>query len=251
METRLAAATFLDELPATEFIDGKPQPTTWWFERAVIVLPSSWSNGEVKRNSFARWLVARALGDMLRLKSIVKFTPEALNAFIELPEPVIDAWLKGDKFEAGSWAKQLIELSGLEKSTIYTHRLRLLAAHGIDIAIPYRFYRDLEHFGPKSLAKPEHREALNKALGKIADKEEVWRLLKEGITNFYTQLVDVVGATVNSAPTVLRPKIIGKMSDEPTDAPPNEPASVITSGKTRPSSGSKTRPATKRATASR
>jgi len=208
---RLTTPNFLENLPAKEFLDNKPHPTMWWFERAVIVHSSSASDGKVTRKSFANWLVARALGDMLRLTSIVKCTPAALHAFVDLDELVVKAWRQAEKFEAGSWAKEIVEISGLEKTAVYEHRKRLLKAHGIDIAIPYPFYRDMEHHGPKSLTTPENREAMNQALGKTAGKQDVWRLLQQDITNFFDQLVEVVGATVSSPPTHLPMKVVGKI----------------------------------------
>jgi hypothetical protein len=210
-EKRLTTPSLLENLPAKAFLDGKPKPTLWWFERAVIVHSSSVSDGKVTRKSLANWLVARALGDMLRLTSIVKCTPAALHAFANRDEPVVKAWRQADKFEAGSWAKHIVEISGLEKTAVYEHRKRLLKAHGIDIAIPYPFYRDMQHHGPKSLTAPEIREAMNQALGKITGKQEVWRLLQQGITNFFDQLVEVVGVTVSSPPTHLPMKVVGKI----------------------------------------
>jgi len=219
---RASAPTFLNDLPAKSFIGGKPRPTMWWFEKAVAVYSTSLIKGRPQRRSFADWLVSAALDDMLRLKSIVKCTPAALHAFAGLEEPVIKAWLDADKFEAGSWAKQIIEISGLEKTAVYEHRKRLLKAHGIDIAIPYPFYRDMEHHGPKSLTTPENREAMNEALGKTSGKQEVWRLLQEDITNFFTQLVEVVGATISSPPTHLPMKVVGKIAASPQSAAPTE-----------------------------
>ena len=223
---RISAPAFLDDLPANEFLQGKLKPKMWWFEKAVAVLSTSPSEGKPGRKSFADWLVSVALGDMLRLTSIVKCTPAALHAFSQLAEPVVKAWLLADKFEAGSWAKQIIEISKLEKTAVYEHRKRLLKAHGIDIAIPYPFYRDMLHHGPKSLTTQQNREAMNNALGKntaqarvkTAAMEEVWRLAQEGITNFFAQLVDVVGATVSSNPTHLPLKVVGKIADLPAGA---------------------------------
>jgi hypothetical protein len=248
---RVSAPTFLDDLPAKAFLEGKPRPTMWWFEKAVVVYSTSPSEGQPERTSFADWLVSTALGDMLRLTSLVKCTPAALHVFAELDEPVVKAWRQADKFEAGSWAKQIIETSGLEKTTVYGHRKRLLTAYGIDIAIPYPFYRDMVHHGPKSLTTPENREAMNQALGKTADKQEVWRLLQQDVTNFFTQLVEVVGATVSSRPThlpmkVIGPKkVIGKISDAPVAVPSGQaPARAPTKvGLPLSVSGSKSRSA--------
>jgi predicted house-cleaning noncanonical NTP pyrophosphatase (MazG superfamily) len=224
---RAITPNFLEDLPAKAFLEGKPKPTLWWFERAVIVHSSSVSDGKVTRTSFANWLVERALGDMLRLTSIVKCTPAALHAFADLDEPVVKAWRQADKFEAGKWSKHIVEISSLEKSAVYEHRKRLLKAHGIDIAIPYPFYRDMEHHGPKSLTAPENREAMNQALGKINGKQEVWRLLQQDITNFFDQLVEVVGATVSSPPTHLPMNVVGKKpagKARATAAPASKPA---------------------------
>jgi hypothetical protein len=115
-----------------------------------------------------------------------------------------------------------MERTGLGKTFVYEERNRLLAEHGIDISMAYKFYRDLEYLGPKNLITEENREALNRALSKNADKDEVFRLLQEGIDNFFVQLVDVVGATVNSPPTKLPLKEVGNTASPSARAIPAE-----------------------------
>lgn len=240
-ERRKVVPTFLEDLPAKEFLENEPEPTMWWFERAIIVLSSAPVGGKSKRSSFSRYLVSAALNTILRLKSIVKCTPAALQAFVELDDRVVRAWRAAKKFEAGNRAKEIVEISGLKKTAVYAHRLRLLAQYGIDIAIPYAFYRDLEHYGPKSMTTQEGRAAMNKALGKAADKEEVWRLLQEGITNFFAQLVDVVGGTVASPPTLLPMRVVGSTSSPVVQSIPAEtPSEPNTGGRGRRKSWSGT-----------
>jgi len=215
---REVAPGLLSNAVTPEFFDNK-STTMASFEDAVTVLSHPRGGGVARRQSFAPWLVRKCLHDFLRLGAVVKCTPAKLHAFTELDDPVVKAWYEigqaqkapRKKSDAEGWAAPIIERSKLKKSAIYDGRKRLLDEHDIDIAIPYKFYADLEHHGPKSLIDAERREALNRALSKSADKNEVFRLLQEGIDNFFDQLVNVVGKTVSSPPTKLPLKEAGKL----------------------------------------
>jgi hypothetical protein len=224
-EHRQKRPNFLANAVSANFLRETPETTMEMFEDAVTILSHKVVRNMPKRYSFSSGLVKRTLNGILGLGNIVKWTPARLHAFTELPNPVVKAWYapeltkgKGRWPKKGDWTTPIMERTGLGKTHVYEERKQLLAEHGIDISIAHKFYRDLEHLGPKSLINAENREALNRALSKNADKDEVFRLLHEGIDNFFAQLVEVVGATVNGPPTKLPLKKVGDTSSRSLQA---------------------------------
>ncbi len=207
-------STFLDDLPARSFLDGNPEQTAWWFERAVQVLSWQIINGQIRYGSFADWLVPRMIEHVLRLPGIVNCTPEGLRAFLELDDPIAKAWRATAKFEPVGWASQLAEAAGVGKTTVYDRQKEWLPEFNVDIGNPYAFYRDLEFFGPNSFTKPENRAALNTAIGG-RDEDETLRLLAEASDNFFAQVANVVGKAISSPPTLLPTKLAGGSSNQP------------------------------------
>ena len=223
------APRVLGDLPAKEFLEGTPEQTARWFERACYVLSHKLTNGVRQRKSFAAWLVPQMIRKALRLTSVVRCTPEGLRTFAEIDDPVAKAWHAAEKYDPDGWARQLGTESGVGKTAFYKRRKARLAKYNIDIAIPYAFYRDLEFFGPNSLTKPEARAALIAAIGQ-GDGEDTLRLLGEASANFFAQMADVVGKPISGTPTLLPTKVAGRtltalghhagaVSREPAPAP--------------------------------
>ena len=138
-----------------EFLDEEPAPTAWWLQRAIFVLSHRIIPGQIKRKSFARWLVPKMLHDVLRLDSIATFSSKGFHKLGHLNDPVAAGWSSIQNFDPDTWAGQLATLSGCRKSTIYNRRKQWLEEYHIDIALPFAFYRDLLVFGPQSLTATE------------------------------------------------------------------------------------------------
>jgi len=214
---RKLKSTFLDDLPAAQFLGGTPEQTAWWFERAVHVLTHRVSDGRMQSRSFANWLIPRMINSVLRLPGIVNCTPERLRAFLELDDPIVKAWHAMKKFEPIGWAKQLSDAAGVSKTTVYARQKEYVLKFHIDIGNPYAFYRDLEFFGPNSYTKPENRAALTAAIGG-GEGDETLRLLAEASDNFFAQVENVVGKAISNPPALLPIKLAGAMSDQPKPA---------------------------------
>ena len=203
---------FLDaQLPAKQFIERTPEQSAWWLERAIYVLALRTTNRLSRRASFAEWLVPKMIGQVLRLTSIVKCTPEGLRLFLDLEDPIVNTWRKAVEYDPKNWAFKLGFASGVGHSTVYSRRKLWLRDYNVDIEIPYVFYRDLEFFGPHSFTKPENRTALIAAVNENDGKEAI-RLLVEASGNFFAQLANIVGTAISTPPILLPTKPAGNMS---------------------------------------
>jgi hypothetical protein len=221
---RKQAPNFLESISAKAFLEGTPEQTAWWYERAVYVLSHQLDKGVMRRGSFAKWLVPMMIDGTLRLSSITKCTPEGLRELAQLVDRVVTAWHSVANFDPTGWAGQIAKMAGCNKSTVYERRKTLMAEFNIDIAIPYAFYRDLRYFGPASLTQPENRAALVAALD-TGDGAETLRLLEEAASHFFDELPTVVGAAITSPPKLLPTKVAGLESPASGEA-----SGVISSG---------------------
>jgi hypothetical protein len=207
--------TFLEHERTIEFLSGNPQQTARWLEFAIFVLSHRPMHGDMRRGSFAHYLVPKFLDEVLRLRSLVRCTLEGLRAFEKLDDdPVAKAWRELDTYDPHGWAGQLAEATGCKKSKIYEQRATWLVAYNIDIAIPRAFYRDLRTYTPITFALPGARDALLNARDQ-GDGGETLRLLSGADTSFFEQMNEFVGRAILSPPKLLVAKVAGEITAVP------------------------------------
>ena len=68
---------FFDLISPEEFLQGTPQPTVWWLQRAIYVLSHWHVQGRWLRYSFGAWLVPFVDEELLHLDVIASITTEA------------------------------------------------------------------------------------------------------------------------------------------------------------------------------
>ena len=189
----------LDEDFIDDFLSGEVEPTAWWLEAAIFILSHRLDDGHLVRKSFGEWLLPYMINDTLRLKLITGFTREDLHRFVALDDKVAAAWRADESAEPRGWAGRLAEKAGCSIQTVYTRQKEWLKAHGIDIMVPYAFYRDLLFFGPPSMTRPQHRTALIAAVREQNGAKAI-RLHERAATDFDRKRTEVVGATIKSRP---------------------------------------------------
>ena len=138
----------------------------WFVERAIFILSLVQFDGQLRRNSFGRWLIPKVIRDVLRLDRIAGFKSGDLDALVRSNDPIIVAWRDEKSADLDDWAGALATRANCAKSSVYAQRKKVLQGHKIDIALPFAFYRDLVFFGPNSVTKPQDRAALNAALAR-------------------------------------------------------------------------------------
>jgi hypothetical protein len=189
---------------AQRFLNGTPQPTVWWLERAVWIL-SHTTTPDHARQSFGSWLIPQMLRGVLRLDSIASFKAADLQALLEKKDRVVAAWRSTERLE-DDWAGALAQTANCSKAWIYARRQQLLATYFIDIAFPFAFYRDLIFFGPNSFTPPRVRAALNAALAR-GDAATNLRLRQQAVKDFDRRRLRVIGASVSRPLLAMSPKV--------------------------------------------
>ena len=201
-------AALPDTTRLQEFIEGDPKPTARWLEFAVFILSHRLERGRMRRGSFEDYLVPFFLDDVLQLPSIVCCTPEGLQVLEELPDQVAKAWCEDKSREARGWALRLAKAANCSDNVVYECRDDWLLTHGINIEIPYAYYRDL-HLQPAiTLMQDDEREAYHEAR-KRGDDHARLRVLDKAGENLFSQMREFVGVPISTPPTLLRAKVLG------------------------------------------
>ena len=164
---------------------------------AQWVLAHRRAEERVVRYSFAEWLVPYLLNDVLRLNVTGRFSCDGLNRVVALDDNVAIAWRTTKIVPSVGWGKALAEEADVSDETVYGRRRKWLAAYGVDVSIPYRYYIDLQSLGSLSVAESERRAALIAAVSRD-DAKEVLPLLKTALEDFDRQRRHSVGGTVEA-----------------------------------------------------
>jgi hypothetical protein len=131
----------------------------------------------------------------------------SIPRFVALGDDIIRAWQNPDFHNKTSWADAIAEIAYTSKSTVYQRRKEWIELYGIDIAIPFAFYRDLLFFGRNSLTAPDTRWALVNAF-RDRRSEETLRLLSESDEEFEQQRLEIVGKAIKARPLEMKPNIV-------------------------------------------
>jgi hypothetical protein len=168
---------------STEFVEGSPEATAWWLERAVVALSCEMDGGRVVRRSFAAWLLPKMLGEVTHLRALANFTRAGFRQLCELDDPVAAAWREIERPKRASLISELIARSKLKRATIYKRRRLWLDQFNIDILVPCGFYRDLLFYGPNSVMEVSERRDMVRAVDR-KDGDASVRMLRQAARRF-------------------------------------------------------------------
>jgi hypothetical protein len=177
-------------------IDDAEPHSTAQLSAAFCVLGYDPSADRLVRRSLAGWLVRYLLHDVLRLNVIGNFTRQNLDRLSRLEDKAAVAWRQMAAKKGENYARAIAEATGLSDQTVYDRRLTWRKEFGIDIAIPFSFYRDLLSLGSLSMAHPNQRAALLAA--DTADAEALVRALNSAFADFdrrRSSMGEIAGAT--------------------------------------------------------
>ena len=205
---RISAADrkFFDLISPEEFLQGTPQPTVWWLQRAIYLLSHRRVQGRWLRYSFATWLVPFVEQQLLHFDVVASITTEGYYALLALPDPVAVAWRSDPTPGAGDWAGRLARVAGCTRSTVYNRRDEWRQTYGIDIARPLQMYSDILYYGHNSIAKPESITALMVAVDQ-EDGDEAVRLHADAIVAFERKRVQIVNPALVDRPRAMELKL--------------------------------------------
>jgi hypothetical protein len=189
-----------------EFVTEEIKSEVWWLERAILILSQQWKGDAFVQRSFGRWLVPYMIRNVLRLDIIGTFTSNRLHELLALDDDIITVWRHPDFDPTKGWVEPITALTATSKSTIYERRKEWIEKFGIDIAIPYAFYRDLLFYAPNSLTQPEGRSALIDAV-QDSRSDATLRFFAGSAADFERQRIDIVGKVVMERPLKMEPKI--------------------------------------------
>jgi hypothetical protein len=193
---------------ATEFVEGSPDATAWWLERAVVALSCEMEDPRPVRRSFATWLVPKALGDVTRLRALANFTRAGFRQLEELDHPLAAAWREIERLEGTTLLAELIARSRLKRAAVYKRRRAWLEEFSIDILVPYGFYRDLLFYAPNSVMGVAERGKIVRAVDR-----------RDGDTS--VRLLGLAARRFDEARrSVLRPAMAAKPRALPVFVPP-------------------------------
>ena len=192
-----------------EFVEGRPEATAWWLERAVVALSCEMEGTARGRRSFATWLLPRMLGDVTHLRTLAKLTRAGFRRLEELDDPVAAAWREIERPKRGTLISELIARSKLKRAAIYKRRRLWLHRFSIDILVPYGFYRDLLFYGPNSVMEVSERRDMVHAVDH-GDGSRSVTLLRQAARRFD-----------EARRTVLRPAMAAKPLALPVFVPPS------------------------------
>ena len=128
---------------AEEFVEERAEASAWWLERAVVALSWEEERGRWACHSFAGWLLPKMLDNVTHLRAMANFSRNGFLDLTALEDPVVDAWRKIEWMDDTKLMSELIKHSGLKRAAVYKRRRSLLDRFGIDILVPYGFYRDM------------------------------------------------------------------------------------------------------------
>ena len=197
---------FFDLISPEEFLQGTPQSTVWWLQRAIYLLSHWREQGRWVRYSFATWLVPFVEQEVLHLDVVASITIRGYYALLALNDPVAVAWRSDPTPGAGDWAGRLARIAGCTRSTVYNRRDKWWHDYGIDIAYPLQMYSDILYFGHNSIAKPESITALMVAVDQ-EDGDETVRLHAEAIAAFERKRVQIVNPALVRRPRAMELKL--------------------------------------------
>jgi hypothetical protein len=222
------------KLETERFLTESPRPTVWWLERAIFILSLVQFAGQLRRESFGRWLIPMVIRRVLRLDCIAGFKSSDLDALVTSTDPIIVAWRDEKSADLDDWAGALATRANCAKSSVYAQRKKVLQAHKIDIALPFAFYRDLVFFGPNSVTKPQDRAALNAALAGD-DAATNLRLRQKAAAEFDRRRIGVVGRAIAGPPLPLPVKVPVDRQAPEIDEATAAPAVLVKPQETGPS----------------
>jgi hypothetical protein len=197
---------FFNFLSPEEFLQGTPQPTVWWLQRAIYLLSHRREKGRWKRYSFATWLVPFVEKEVLQCDVIADITTEGYHALLALQDKVADAWRSDPTPGASNWPGRLAHVAGCTRSTVYNRRDKWRKAYGIDIAYPLQMYSDILFFGHNSVAKPENITAMMVAVDQ-EDGSELVRLHAEALAGFEKKRIEIVNPALVNPPRAMESKL--------------------------------------------
>jgi hypothetical protein len=178
-----------------DFLTLEPGATAWWLEHAIYALSLTPKEGKLPRTSFAGWLAHEMLHRVLHLNVLAGFTRENLHKLAALDDKVARAWCSATSFANSNWAEEIAKQVSCDPQTVYNRQKASRAEYGVDIAMPYGFYRDLLVLAPTSLTTPENRSALMKAMSR-GDAEKTLALLAGAAKDFDRQRLGIVGSAI-------------------------------------------------------
>jgi hypothetical protein len=237
----------IDFIAPDVYMEGEPQSTLWWLERAIFIL-SHFNRGTWKRFSFGVWIVPYIQDEILHFDVIARINSKGFHRLLDSPDPVAAAWRsdKGDSSE--NWAERLAKAAGVSVATAYARRDLWWKDFGIDIKYPVQFYSDVLHFGQASVAKPEIITKMLQAVN-TKDGEALVRLYQEAHDDFQRKRVTVLNPALSSRPRAMplegpreperEGNAEGSLSDD-ADAMFDLPD--LTEGEPQPKTGSKLKP---------
>jgi hypothetical protein len=190
---------------AEPFLNGEPEPSAWWLERAVYVLSHRRNGKRLPRGSFATWLVPEMIDDVLHLNTIATYTRSSLQSLVALDDPTVVAWRLMKRSDDHDPIGAIAREAGRSKSTVYERRKAWIKKFAIDIALPFAFYRDQQAFGRLSTMRPEDRTAMNAAIEE-KDAKETLRLLTDAATDFDTKRLEVLRTAIIRGPLLMSAK---------------------------------------------
>jgi hypothetical protein len=185
-----------------EFLQGTPQSTAWWLQRAIYVLSHWRRQGRWVRYSFGTWLVPFVEKEVLHLDVVAGLTTRGYYALLALSDPVAIAWRSDPTPGASNWAGRLARIAGCTRSTVYNRREEWWQLYGIDIAYPLQMYSDILYFGHNSIAPPASITALLVAVDQREGVEAV-RLHAEALAAFERKRVEIVNPALVSRPRAM------------------------------------------------
>jgi len=194
---------------STEFVEGRPEATAWWLERAVVALSCEMDGGRAVRRSFAAWLLPKVLSDVTHLRALAKLTRARFRRLEELDDPVAAAWREIERPKSGTLISELIARSGLKRAAVYKRRKLLLDQLGVDVFVPCGFYHDLLFYGPNSVMEVSERREMVRAVDR-GDGGTSVTVLREAAQRFD-----------EARRTVLRPAMAAKPRALPVFVPPS------------------------------
>jgi hypothetical protein len=195
--------TLFDNWPEA-FLGQAPRvPTAWWLERAIFVLSHARRGKVLIRESFADWLVPKMINRVLRLDVTSRFTSRGLHALLDLPHAVVKVWRELDAFQLHDSIGAVARLASIPPSTAYSLRQKWIRQFGIDISVPFAYYRDALSFGPMSVTTPGNRAELNAAVTGN-DGVAAVRTLRAALNTFHRTRTEVVGAAIAGRPHLMQ-----------------------------------------------
>jgi hypothetical protein len=163
----------------------------------VFLLSLSWEHDRLVRRSFAAWLIPQMLQEVLRLDLIASFTSRGFDELCALDHEIAAAWREIEDYGDENWARSLARAARCSPATVYNYRNKWVEEFGVDLALPYAFYRDMLFFAPSSLTDPEDRSAWLRAV-RDGNGTAMVQSARRAQAVFYRLRTSVVGSAVRT-----------------------------------------------------